>query len=137
LAGDRRILLTRAVEFSSSLRYWRGDLSEAENRSLYGRKADVHGHNYRLEVSVTGEPDPVTGMVMDLKELQAVLDREIMSRFDHRDLNRDTPFFEKEAPTPENLALRIHRLLAEALPGGMLAGVLLRESADTWVEVLS
>ena len=129
--------MTRAVEFSSSLRYWRGDLSDAENRSLYGRKADVHGHNYRLEVSVIGAPDPVTGMVMDLKDLQVVLDREVMARFDHRDLNRDTPWFEKDPPTPENVALCIHRLLAEALPDGMLHRVLLRESTDTWVEVLS
>ena len=133
----RGVALTRAVEFSSSLRYWRGDLSDDENRSLYGRRADVHGHNYRLEVSVRGTPDPVTGMVMDLKDLQAVLDREIMARFDHRDLNRDTPWFEKDPPTPENFALLIHRLLSEALPEGLLHRVLLRESPDSWVEVLS
>jgi 6-pyruvoyltetrahydropterin/6-carboxytetrahydropterin synthase len=88
------VRLTRAVEFSTSLRYWNPDLSEAENRARFGRKASRHGHNYRLEVMLIGEPDPVTGMVIDLKDLQDVIDREVMTRFDHRDLNRDTPYFE-------------------------------------------
>ncbi|MEE8581052.1 MAG: 6-carboxytetrahydropterin synthase [Myxococcota bacterium] len=127
--------VTRAIEFSTSLRYWRGDLSERENRDLFGRKADQHGHNYRLEVSVCGEPDPITGMVMNLGELNDLLDREIMSRFDHRDLNRDTPYFEKDPPTLENLALVIHRILEAALPSGALAGVRLRQDEDLFVEV--
>jgi 6-pyruvoyltetrahydropterin/6-carboxytetrahydropterin synthase len=129
------VRITRAVELSTSLRYWRGDLSEAENRRLFGPRAEQHGHNYRLEVTLRGEPDPVTGMVMDLKELQAILDREVMARFDHRDLNRDTPYFEKQPPTPENFALVLHELLREALPEGLLDRVRLAEDADTWVEV--
>ncbi len=127
--------VTRAIEFSTSLRYWRGDLSERENRDLFGRKADQHGHNYRLEVSVCGEPDPITGMVMNLAELNDLLDREITSRFDHRDLNRDTPYFEKDPPTPENLALVIHRILEAALPSGTLAGVRLHQDEDLFVEI--
>ena len=68
------VRLTRAVDFSTSLRYWRADLSESENRALFGRFASQHGHNYRLEVTVQGTPDPVTGMVMDLKDLKAVIE---------------------------------------------------------------
>ncbi len=132
---DRSVRLTRAVELSTSLRYWRSDLSEAENRALFGARASQHGHNYRLEVTLRGEPDPVTGMVMDLKRLQEILDREVMARFDHRDLNRDTPYFEKQPPTPENFALVLHELLREALPEGVLERVRLAEDADTWVEV--
>lgn len=131
-AGDVR--LTRAIEFSTSLRYWNPDLSEAENQRLFGRKTRHHGHNYRLEVTLRGQPDRVTGMVMDLKDLQDVLDREIMARFDHRDLNRDTPYFEKQPPTPENFALVIQRLLEDALPAGLLGGLRLQEDTDTWVE---
>jgi len=86
-------------------------------------------------VTLAGEPDPVTGMVMDLKDLQEILDREVMERFDHRDLNADTPYFEKEPPTPENLARVIHRLLLAALPPGLLDRVRLYEDADTWVEL--
>ena len=130
-----QVRLTRAVEFSTSLRYWNPDLSEAENRRRFGRKASRHGHNYRLEVTLAGEPDPVTGMVIDLKDLQEVIDREVMTRFDHRDLNRDTPYFDKEPPTPENLARVIYRLLRAALPSGLLHGIRLFEDADTFVEL--
>ena len=87
-----------------------------------------------MEVTLQGEPDPVTGMVMDLKELQEILDREIMSRFDHRDLNVDTPFFDKAPPTPENLVLAIRRQLAAVLPQGLLASIRLEEDAETFVE---
>jgi 6-pyruvoyltetrahydropterin/6-carboxytetrahydropterin synthase len=129
------VRITRAVEFSTSLRYWRGDLDEDENRVLFGERARQHGHNYRLEVTLRGVPDPVTGMVIDLKEVQALLDREVMARFDHRDLNRDTPYFEKDPPTPENFALVLHGLLRAALPEGVLDRIRLAEDADTWVEV--
>jgi 6-pyruvoyltetrahydropterin/6-carboxytetrahydropterin synthase len=129
------VRLTRSVEFSSSLRCWRADLSPEENRRLFGRRASQHGHNYRLEVTLRGEPDPVTGMVVDLKDLKQILEREIVARFDHRDLNADTPYFEKQPPTPENFALVLHELLREALPEGLLDRVRLAEDADTWVEV--
>jgi len=130
------VRLTRAIEFSASLRYWRSDLSPAENERLFGRATARHGHNYRLEVTLRGEPDPVTGMVLDLKQLQEILDAEIMTRFDHRDLIADTPYFEKEVPTPENLARVIHRLLLSALPQGMLDRIRLEQSANLWVDVV-
>ena len=130
------VRLTRAVDFATSLRYWRPDLSDAENRALFGRFASQHGHNYRLEVTVQGEPDPVTGMVMDLKDLKAVIEREISARFDHRDLNRDTSFFEKIPPTPEHFASVIYGLLRAAL-GDRLHGVRLRQDEDLWVDVVS
>ena len=130
------VRITRAIEFSSSLRYWNGDLPDGENHRLFGRSARRHGHNYRLEVTLRGEPDPVTGMVIDLKDLQDVLDREVMARFDHRDLNVDTPYFEKEPPTPETLVRVIHRILLAALPAGLLDRLRLQEDADTWVELI-
>jgi len=129
------VRITRAIEFSTSLRYCRPDLSSDENERLFGRRARKHGHNYRLEVTLRGEPDPVTGMVLDLKRLQAVLDAEIMARFDHRDLNDDTKYFDKAAPTPENFALVIHRLLLAALPEGLLDRVRLEQDSTLYVEV--
>ena len=129
------VTLTRAVEFSSSLRYAHVDLSQAENRARFGDRARQHGHNYRLELTVCGEVDRVTGMVTDLKDIQAVLDREVMDRFDHRDLNRDTPFFEKLVPTPENFVRVLRELLVEALPPAVrLAKLRLQPDVDTWVE---
>ena len=128
--------LTRAVEFSSSLRIARSDLPAAENERRFGREARPHGYNYRLEVTIRGEPDPLTGMVLDLKELKDLLEREIVLRFDHKDLNADTPYFDKTPPTPENLALVIRRLLLAALPAGMLARIRLSPEPDLFVEVI-
>ncbi len=130
------VRVTRAIDFAASLRYWRSDLSPAENERLFGPATHRHGHNYRLEVTIRGEPDPLTGMVRDLKQLQEILDVEIMARFDHRDLNADTPYFEKQVPTPENLARVIHRLLLAALPEGMLDRIRLEQHANLWVEVV-
>ncbi len=129
------VRLSRAIEFSTSLRYALPDLSEAENRARFGKKASQHGHNYRLEVTVRGEVDPVSGMVIDLKDIQDILDREIMTRFDHRDLNCDTPYFEKMPPSPENFVRVIRDLLVEALPAGMLDRIRLQPDEETWVEI--
>ena len=130
------VRLTRAIEFSSSLRLAHPELSPEENRRLFGRLASQHGHNYRLEVTVQGEPDPRTGMVMDLVRLKEILEAEIMRRFDHKDLNADTPYFEKRVATPENLALVIRQILLEALPPGLLARIRLQPDEDGWVDVL-
>jgi 6-pyruvoyltetrahydropterin/6-carboxytetrahydropterin synthase len=75
-------------------------------------------------------------MVIDLKVLQDVLDREIMECFDHRDLNGDTPYFEKVPPTPENFVLVIHRILLAALPEGLLDRIRLQQDADLWVDLI-
>src|SRR5437762_12901171 len=90
--GDKRalmVLLTRKIEFSASHVYHNPNLSTEENRRIFGKcnNPHGHGHNYTLEVSVAGEPDPVTGMVLDLKELKDILEREVMRRMDHRHLN--------------------------------------------------
>lgn len=134
MPDDRRVRLTRSIDFSSSLRYALPGLSEAENEARFGAAARPHGHNYRLEVTVAGVPDPATGMVLDLKELKQVLEREVMARFDHRDLNRDTPWFEKQPPTPEVFASVLYALLREAL-GDLLHGIRLRQDEDVWVDV--
>ncbi len=134
--GAGVVRVTRAIEFSSSLRYWVADWSEEENRSHFGVRANQHGHNYRLEVTLRGEPDPVTGMVINLVELKDILEREIMTRFDHKDLNRDTGYFEKRPPTPENLAKVIHEILVEALPEGMFDRLRLQQESDLYVDVV-
>lgn len=129
------VRVTRGIEFSASRRLWRGDLGEDENRALYGPRAAQHGHNFRLEVSLRGEPDARTGMLVDLKDVKSVLEREVVARFDHRDLNRDTDCFEKVPPTTEQLALVIFRILDAAFPPGLLERVRLYEGPDLWVDV--
>ncbi len=130
------VRITRAIEFSASLRCVRPDLSDEGNAELFGSRSRQHGHNYLLEVTLRGDPDPHTGMVMDFKELQQILDDEIMERFDHRDLNTDTPYFEKDPPTTENLARVIQQILLAALPEGMLDRIRLQEDADSWVDLV-
>jgi 6-pyruvoyltetrahydropterin/6-carboxytetrahydropterin synthase len=127
--------VTRAIEFAASLRCRLPDLSDEENRRRFGREASQHGHNYRLEATLEGDPDPVTGMVINLTELGAILEREVASRLDHRDLNADTVYFEKVPPTPENLALVIYRILRDAVPDGLLARIRLYPDADSFVDV--
>ncbi|MCG8589308.1 MAG: 6-carboxytetrahydropterin synthase [Proteobacteria bacterium] len=128
------VRVTRAIEFAASLRYWREDWSADENAARFGAKARQHGHNYRLEVTLAGEPDPVTGMVMNLVDLKEILEREVMARFDHKDLNADTEHFEKEPPTPENFARVLFELLDAALPAGQLERIRLHQDAELWVD---
>jgi 6-pyruvoyltetrahydropterin/6-carboxytetrahydropterin synthase len=130
------VRVTREIHFSTSLRYWLPDLSEQENRKRFGREADQHGHNYRLEITLAGEPDPQTGMVYNLSELKQIAEREVMTRFDHRDLNEDTDYFDRIPPTPENFALLLFRLLDEALPARLLDRIRLHQSADLFVDVV-
>ena len=89
------ILLTRKAEFSASHYYWNEAWSAEENARVFGKCANRngHGHNYTLEVTVAGEVDPVTGFVVDLKQLKDVMEREVVAAYDHRHLNLEVPEF--------------------------------------------
>jgi 6-pyruvoyltetrahydropterin/6-carboxytetrahydropterin synthase len=75
-----------------------------------------HGHNYVLEVTLEGEPDPVTGMILDLKHVKEVIHREVIEPFDHRFLNHEVPPFDKVVPTAENVAIEIWKRLERHFP---------------------
>ncbi len=132
------MLITRRIEFSASHVCRDPRLSEEENRALYGMAANPHGHghNYVLEVTLEGEPDPATGMVFDLKRLKDVLTREVVEPMDHRFLNREVPPFDRVVPTTENLAIEIWRRLAARLGenGTRLHGVRVYETEDFYVD---
>jgi 6-pyruvoyltetrahydropterin/6-carboxytetrahydropterin synthase len=93
------------------------------------------GHNYELEVTVSGRVDPETGMVVDLKVLKELMEREIEARFDHRSLSDDTPFFRECPSTPETFAALIFSLLDAALPDGSLHRIRLSPTRELTVEV--
>ena len=95
----------------------------------------THGHNYVLEVTVSGLVKRETGMVIDLKDLKELMAQEVEARFDHRSLSDDTPYFRDRVPTPENFAALIFELLDRALPAGTLARVRLSPTDDLTVEV--
>jgi 6-pyruvoyltetrahydropterin/6-carboxytetrahydropterin synthase len=134
------MLITRKIEFSASHVCRVPDLPEEENRRLFGPAANPHGHghNYVLEVSVEGKPDPVTGMVLDLKELKDVLNREVVALYDHRFLNYEVPPFNHVNPTAENIAREIWRRLEPNLTsaGRKLCQVRLYETPDFWVDYM-
>ena len=136
----RLMLITRKVEFSASHVCRNPELSEEENHRIFGMAANPHGHghNYVLEVSVEGRPDPVTGMVLDLKELKDILDREVVQPYDHRFLNYEVAPFERVIPTSENVAREIWRRLEPHLNRDhhRLRLVRLYETPDLYVDYL-
>jgi len=132
------MLITRKVEFSSSHACYNSALPEEENRRLYGESANPHGHghNFVAEITLEGGPDPVTGMVYDLKDLKKVLNDEIVEPYDHRFLNYETPPFDKVIPTAENIVRDIWRRLRPhfAGPAVRLRSVRLYETDDLFVD---
>lgn len=113
------MLITRRIEFSASHVCANPELPEDENRRLFGDAANPHGHghNYVVEVTLQGDPDPQSGMVLDLKELKAILNREIVDPFDHRFLNKEVPPFDRTVPTVENIAIEIWNRIFPSLSG--------------------
>jgi 6-pyruvoyltetrahydropterin/6-carboxytetrahydropterin synthase len=133
------MLITRRADFSASHTLHRPDWTADRNRQVYGEAANPlgHGHNYVLEVTLEGQPDPVTGMVLDLKELKQILNREVVEPFDHRFLNREVPPFDQVVPTPENIAREIWRRLSSRFPGTngpRLHNIRLFETEDLFVD---
>ena len=135
------IHLTRRATFSASHYYWNPSWSAEKNRQIFGRCANRngHGHNYTLEVTVAGETDPVTGFVVDLKWLKDVIEQNVLSAFDHRHLNLETPEFAegKAIPTTENIAIASWKRLEPAIAaagGARLACVRVYETPEIFAE---
>lgn len=133
------IRLTRRYRLSASHLYRRPEWSEEENRARFGKCANLpgHGHNYRVFVTVAGEPDGETGFVVDLAALDGVVAAEVVDRLDHRHLNEAVPEFGdgREIPSSENLVRWIRGRLEGRLPGGVeLVGVRVEEDEDLAAE---
>jgi 6-pyruvoyltetrahydropterin/6-carboxytetrahydropterin synthase len=132
------MVITRKIEFSASHVCRNPAMSDGENQALFGPEANPrgHGHNYVVEVSVEGRPDAVTGMVMDLKELKEILNREVAGPYDHRFLNYETPPFDRVIPTAENIAQDIWRRLEACLGSRAqrLHAVRVYETPDLFVD---
>jgi 6-pyruvoyltetrahydropterin/6-carboxytetrahydropterin synthase len=126
------VYLTRRVSFSASHRLWSKDLSNEENLRLYEKCANPngHGHNYVLEVTVRGKPDPQTGMVLNLTELKDIINTHVVDWVDHRHLNHDVPWLEGCIPTTEVLVVKFWERLERAFPKGLLYEVKLHETEN-------
>lgn len=134
------MFVTRRADFSASHVCRLPDLTDEKNRAIYGEGANRHGHghNYVLEVTIEGDPDPITGMVLDLKDLKDILEEEVVAPMDHRFLNYEVEPFATVVPTTENVAREIWRRLEKRLSTGAtnLAKVRLFETPDLYVDVV-
>lgn len=126
------VYLTRRTSFSASHRLWSDQLTDEENVALYEKCANPHGHghNYVLEVTVRGTPDPRTGMVLNLTDLKTAIHEQIINEVDHKHLNYDVPWLEGYIPTTEVLAMKFWERLERTLPRGLLYEVKLYETEN-------
>jgi 6-pyruvoyltetrahydropterin/6-carboxytetrahydropterin synthase len=130
------VLLTKRIEFAAAHRYLKPEWDEAKNRAVFGLcyNPPAHGHNYMVEVTVSGEVDPKTGMVVNLFDLKRTL-LNVLEEFDHKNLNLDMPYFEDRIPTSENIARVLWTKLATQKTIGTLHAIRLYEDEDLYADV--
>jgi 6-pyruvoyltetrahydropterin/6-carboxytetrahydropterin synthase len=133
------IYLTRRATFSAAHYYWNPAWTAQKNEQVFGRCANRngHGHNYTLEVTVVGEPDPVTGFVVNLSWLKEIMEREVLAAWDHRHLNLDVHEFAATMPTTENIAIAAWKRLEPAVTaagGALLSRIRVYETPEIFAE---
>ncbi len=126
------VYLTRRTTFSAAHRLWSPQLSEQENIALYDKCANPngHGHNYVLEVTLRGTPDPRTGMVLNLSEIKQIINEQVIRWVDHKHLNYDVSWLEDSIPTTEVLVIKFWERLIRHFPPDMLYEVMLHETEN-------
>lgn len=134
-----KVTLVKKATFAAGHRLYNPEYSDEQNEKIFGACSNPkgHGHNYTLEVHVSGKIDPETGMVINLKELKKVVESEIISQVDHKNLNEDVKFMKGLIPTTENLGLKIFEILESKLGKGSLAKVVIWETENNRVEVVN
>lgn len=130
------VQITRIVRFNAAHRVYNPALSDEENQRLFGKcnNPNWHGHNYTLEVTVEGAVDPITGFVVNLRDIKQVVEREVVEHVDHKNLNLEVPFMAGTIPSTENFVLGIWRVLAPAVAPARLARLKLWETENQYVE---
>jgi 6-pyruvoyltetrahydropterin/6-carboxytetrahydropterin synthase len=130
------VYVTRKCHFSASHRLYNPEFSHEENERIFDKCNNLrgHGHNYVLEVTVAGQPDPETGYVIDLKKLRDIIEEHIVEKVDHKHLNYDVDFLQGIIPTAENIAVMFWQIIESRLPSGRLHAVKLFESDNNFVE---
>ncbi|MCS6968254.1 MAG: 6-carboxytetrahydropterin synthase [Cytophagales bacterium] len=131
-----KVAVYRKESFNAAHRLHNPALSDQENARIFGKcnNPNYHGHNYELIVKVIGEPDPLTGYVMDMKQLSDLIKTHIIQRFDHKNLNVDVDDFKNLNPTAENIAIVIWHLLRKHIDSTLELKVMLYETERNFVE---
>jgi 6-pyruvoyltetrahydropterin/6-carboxytetrahydropterin synthase len=130
-----RVLVSRRESFNAAHQLRNPELSDDENRRMFGKCVNLHGHNYTLDVVVAGKIDSASGYVLDLKRLSEVIYQQIIQDVDHSNLNTDVPWLKGLIPTAENLAVTFWERLQPELPAGLLRSVRVAETDKNWAEV--
>ena len=131
------VYLTRVERFNAAHKLWVESWGEAKNVAIFGKCANKnwHGHNYKLEVTVKGTPDPLTGFVIDAKKLSVIINKHIIDKLDHMNLNLDVDFIPSDMqPTTENLVMLIWNILEPHIEGCQLYRLKLIETETIFVE---
>lgn len=131
-----KVTVCRKSHFNAAHRLHNPSWSDEKNQAVFGKcnNPNYHGHNYDLEVKVTGEIDPETGYVIDMKHLADLIETEISDRFDHKNLNLDVPEFQDLNPTAENIVVVCWKLLRPKIDSEMDLTVVLYETQRNFVE---
>jgi 6-pyruvoyltetrahydropterin/6-carboxytetrahydropterin synthase len=131
-----KVTVTRRMRFNAAHRVFNPAFSDAENEATFGKcnNPNWHGHNYDLEVSVAGDVDERTGYVLDLARLRDIVEREIVGKVDHKNLNLDVAFMQGVIPTAENIVVEFWKVLEPAVAPARLVRLLLRETENNYVE---
>jgi 6-pyruvoyltetrahydropterin/6-carboxytetrahydropterin synthase len=130
------VTVTRRMQFNAAHRVHNPALSDAENTALFGKcnNPNWHGHNYTLDVSVSGPIDPKTGYVIDLGRVKEIVNREVIDKVDHRNLNIEVDFMRGTIPTTENIVVAMWNVIAPALAPAKLERLVLWETQNNSVE---
>lgn len=130
------LYVTKKIEFSAAHRLFNPTFTDTMNDEIFDKCNNFfgHGHNYILEVTVSGLPDPKTGYVIDLKKLKKIIKNEIFDKVDHKHLNHDVDFLKGIIPTAENLAVMFWQILEDKITNGKLHKIRLYESEASYVE---
>ena len=128
--------VSRRATFNAAHRLFRSDWTDEQNKDVFGKcsNPNYHGHNYELIVQVNGVPDPITGFVINTKELSTIVKEEIVSRFDHKNLNLDTDVFKNLNPTAENIAIVIYDLIRPRIDKALDLKIRLYETERNFVD---
>jgi 6-pyruvoyltetrahydropterin/6-carboxytetrahydropterin synthase len=131
-----KVKVSRKEHFNAAHRLYNPSWSDEKNNQVFGKcnNPHYHGHNYEVIVSLTGEPDPETGYVFDMKVLSDLIKQHVLIKFDHKNLNLDTEYFTSLNPTAENIALVIWRILRQRIDPKFELKITLYETERNFVE---
>lgn len=128
------IILNKTFHFCAAHRYGNPDLSEAENEAVFGEDLRLHGHNYELTVSLTGEVNPATGFLADLGHVKDIVKKNVIQKVDHSQIDMDIPWFKGKQPSTENMVVWIWDEIEKDLQGAKLYRIRLQETPSIYTD---